>query len=56
MRHTNEAVKTTDTNQATDKTDETCVVNQAVLADVTIEANAVDEVYKADKAVKTKAN
>jgi hypothetical protein len=32
------------------------VIDQAVLADVTIEANAVDEAHKANEAVKTKAD
>jgi hypothetical protein len=32
------------------------VVNQAVLADVTILTNAVDEAHKANEAFKTKAN
>ncbi len=45
---TNEAVKTTETNQAANETNKTCVVDQAVLADVTIEANLVDEAHKAN--------
>ncbi len=32
------------------------MIDQAVLADVTIEANAVDEAHKANEAVKTKAD
>ncbi len=53
---TNEAIKTTETNQAADEANKTCVVDQAVLADATIEATAVDEVHKVNETVKTKAN
>ncbi len=40
--NTNEAGETTWTNQAANETNKTCVVNQAISADVTIEAHATN--------------